>query len=89
MMKKLLASLLAIAMVLGLCACGGGSTASSAAPAASEPTEAASAPEQPQEPAAPQEEEQPSPFEQKDWKPTTALDQLSVDIVHQLEALMG
>ena len=55
-MKKLLASLLAIAMVLGLCACGGGSTASSAAPAASEPTEAASAPEQPQEPAAPQEE---------------------------------
>ena len=44
-MKKLLASLLAIAMVLGLCACGSGSTASSAAPA-SEPTEAASAPEQ-------------------------------------------
>ena len=41
------------------------------------------------QPAAPQEEEQPSPFEQKDWKPTTALDQLSVDIVHQLEALMG
>ena len=43
----------------------------------------------PEPPAAPQEEEQPSPFEQKDWKPTTALDQLSVDIVHQLEALMG
>ena len=55
-MKKLLASLLAIAMVLVLCACGSGSTASSAAPA-SEPTEAASAPEQkPAEPAAPQEE---------------------------------
>ena len=55
-MKKLLASLLAIAMVLGLCACGSGSTASSTTPA-SEPTEAASAPEQkPAEPAAPQEE---------------------------------
>ena len=55
-MKKLLASLLAIAMVLGLCACGSGSTASSAAPA-SEPTETTSAPEQqPAESAAPQEE---------------------------------
>ena len=54
-MKKLLASLLALAMVLGLCACGGGSAASSAAAPASEPTEAASAPEQkPQEPEAPQ-----------------------------------
>ena len=30
-----------------------------------------------------------SPFAQKDWKPTTRLDYLSVDIVHQLEALMG
>ena len=53
-------------------------------PGQAEPEAEASAPA-----AAPQEEEQPSPFEQKDWKPTTALDQLSVDIVHQLEALMG
>ena len=35
------------------------------------------------------EEERESPFAQKDWKPTTRLDYLSVDIVHQLEALMG
>ena len=35
------------------------------------------------------EEVRESPFAQKDWKPTTRLDYLSVDIVHQLEALMG
>ena len=35
------------------------------------------------------EEARESPFAQKDWKPTTRLDYLSVDIVHQLEALMG
>lgn len=60
-------------------------------PGQAKPEAEALAPEEtrPEPPAAPQEEEQPSPFEQKDWKPTTALDQLSVDIVHQLEALMG
>ena len=60
-------------------------------PGQEKPEAEAPAPEEtrPEPPAAPQEEEQPSPFEQKDWKPTTALDQLSVDIVHQLEALMG
>ena len=60
-------------------------------PGQAKPEAEAPAPEEtrPEPPAAPQEEEQPSPFEQKDWKPTTALDQLSVDIVHQLEALMG
>ena len=60
-------------------------------PGQAKPEAEAPAPEETRSepPAAPQEEEQPSPFEQKDWKPTTALDQLSVDIVHQLEALMG
>ena len=60
-------------------------------PGQAKPEAEAPAPEEtrPEPPAAPQKEEQPSPFEQKDWKPTTALDQLSVDIVHQLEALMG
>lgn len=37
----------------------------------------------------PDPEEESSPFEQKDWKPTTPLDYLSLDIVHRLEALMG
>ena len=60
-------------------------------PGQAKPEAEAPAPEEtrPEPPAAPQEEERPSPFEQEDWKPTTALDQLSVDIVHQLEALMG
>ncbi len=55
-MKKLLATLLALAMVLGLCACGSGSTASSAsAPAesASEPASAAAPADAPKDDAEP------------------------------------
>lgn len=33
-------------------------------------------------------EEERHPFEQLDWKPTTALDHQAVDLVHQLESLM-
>ncbi len=57
-MKKLLASMLALAMVLGLCACGGGSSsAASAEKSAPEASVSDTAPaETPQEPAAPQEE---------------------------------
>ena len=54
------------------------------APAAETPAPQTAAPEPPPEPELPS-----SPFEQKDWKPTTKLDRLSVDIVKQLEALMG
>ena len=42
----------------------------------------------PEPEAAPPEEER-TPFDDPDWKPTTRLDQLSVDIVHRLEGLMG
>ena len=55
-----------------------------ALPEAAEPAPAPKAADVP-EPEAVRE----SPFAQKDWKPTTRLDYLSVDIVHQLEALMG
>ena len=45
--------------------------------------------EQPQPDAVPPEpEEERCPFEQPDWKPTTALDHQAVDLVHQLESLM-
>ena len=54
------------------------------APQAAEPAPAPKAAEVPEP-----EESRESPFAQKDWKPTTRLDYLSVDIVHQLEALMG
>ena len=56
-------------------------------PEKEEATKAAPAPEAP-DPKPPQEEER-SPFDQPDWKPTTKLDRLSVDIVRQLEGLMG
>ena len=59
-------------------------TASAPAPQAADPAPAPQAAEAPEP-----EEERESPFAQKDWKPTTRLDYLSVDIVHQLEALMG
>ncbi len=55
-----------------------------AVPQAAEPAPAPKAAEVPEP-----EEVRESPFAQKDWKPTTRLDYLSVDIVHQLEALMG
>lgn len=55
-----------------------------AAPQAAEPAPAPKAAEVPEP-----EEVRESPFAPKDWKPTTRLDYLSVDIVHQLEALMG
>ena len=55
-----------------------------ALPEAAEPAPAPKAAEVPEP-----EEVRESPFAQKDWKPTTRLDYLSVDIVHQLEALMG
>ena len=55
-----------------------------AVPQAAEPAPAPKAAEAPEP-----EEVRESPFAQKDWKPTTRLDYLSVDIVHQLEALMG
>ena len=55
-----------------------------ALPEAAEPALAPKAAEAPEP-----EEARESPFAQKDWKPTTRLDYLSVDIVHQLEALMG
>ena len=55
-----------------------------AIPQAAEPAPAPKAAEAPEP-----EEVRESPFAQKDWKPTTRLDYLSVDIVHQLEALMG
>lgn len=38
--------------------------------------------------APPEPEEERCPFEQPDWKPTTALDHQAVDLVHQLENLM-
>ena len=57
---------------------------STPAPQAAEPAPAPKAAEVPEP-----EEVRESPFAQKDWKPTTRLDYLSVDIVHQLEALMG
>ena len=57
---------------------------STPAPQAAEPAPAPKAAEAPEP-----EEVRESPFAQKDWKPTTRLDYLSVDIVHQLEALMG
>lgn len=57
---------------------------STPAPQAAEPAPAPKAAEVPEP-----EEVGESPFAQKDWKPTTRLDYLSVDIVHQLEALMG
>lgn len=55
-----------------------------AIPQAAEPAPAPKAAEAPEP-----EEGRESPFAQKDWKPTTRLDYLSVDIVHRLEALMG
>ena len=55
-----------------------------AIPQAAEPAPAPKAAEAPEP-----EEVRESPFAQKDWKPTTRLDYLSVDIVHRLEALMG
>lgn len=58
---------------------------STPAPQAAEPAPAPKAAAEALEP----EEVRESPFAQKDWKPTTRLDYLSVDIVHQLEALMG
>ena len=57
---------------------------STPAPQTAEPALAPKAAEAPEP-----EEVRESPFAQKDWKPTTRLDYLSVDIVHQLEALMG
>ena len=57
---------------------------STPAPQAAEPAPAPKAAEVPEP-----EEGREAPFAQKDWKPTTRLDYLSVDIVHQLEALMG
>lgn len=57
---------------------------STPAPQAAAPAPAPKAAEAPEP-----EEVRESPFTQKDWKPTTRLDYLSVDIVHQLEALMG
>lgn len=59
-------------------------TAGTPAPRAADPAPASQAAE-----VSELEEERESPFAQKDWKPTTRLDHLSVDIVHQLEALMG
>ena len=56
-------------------------------PEKEEAAKAAPAPEAP-DPKPPQEEER-SPFDQPDWRPTTKLDRLSVDIVRQLEGLMG
>lgn len=56
-------------------------------PEKEEAAKAAPAPEVP-DPKPPQEEER-SPFDQPDWRPTTKLDRLSVDIVRQLEGLMG
>lgn len=56
-------------------------------PEKEEAAKAAPAPESP-DPKPPQEEER-SPFDQPDWRPTTKLDRLSVDIVRQLEGLMG
>lgn len=49
-----------------------------------------SAPEQEPAPQAapPEPEEERRPFEQPEWKPTTALDHQAVDLVHQLESLM-
>lgn len=61
-----------------------GEPAAPAPAAETPPAPQTAAPEPPPEPELP-----PSPFEQKDWKPTTKLDRLSVDIVKQLEALMG
>lgn len=58
---------------------------STPAPQAAEPAPAPKAAAEALEP----EEVRESPFAQRDWKPTTRLDYLSVDIVHQLEALMG
>ena len=57
--------------------------------AAAEPAEPAAVPEPDTQAAQPELEAPESPFAAKDWKPTTALDHLSVDIVHQLEELMG
>ena len=59
-------------------------------PAAQEPTPepAAPAPEAQAAPQPPQEEER-SPFDPPDWKPTTELDHQAVDLVRQLEGLMG
>ena len=58
-----------------------------------EPPQPDAAPEQntPPPESAPQTdpvEEERHPFEQPDWKPTTALDRQAVDLVHQLESLM-
>ena len=60
-----------------------------AEPAKDEKTAAEPAPVLRAEPEPPQPEEEREPFQDPDWKPTTKLDQLSVDIVHQLEGLMG
>lgn len=52
--------------------------------------EAAAPAVQPETPAAaPEPEEERHPFEQPDWKPTTELDRQAVDLVRQLEGLMG
>ena len=40
-------------------------------------------------PPQPVQEEERSPFDQPDWKPTTKLDRQAVDLVRQLEGLMG
>lgn len=67
--------------------------AEEASPAADAPQEPTPAP--PERTAAvtlrmePDPEERPIPFETADWKPTTQLDYLSLDIVHRLEEMMG
>ena len=68
-------------------------------PAAEAPKAAASRKEKEAETAAPQPsaaaapaepvEEERDPFDKPDWKPTTALDHQAVDLVRQLEGLMG
>lgn len=45
-------------------------------------------PPQPEPQAVEEPAEEPLPFSQPDWKPTTALDHLSVDLVRRLEELM-
>ena len=59
------------------------------APKAEQPQPDAVPEQEPAPQAAPPEpEKERRPFEQPDWKPTTALDHQAVDLVHQLESLM-
>ena len=59
------------------------------APKAERPQPEAVPEQEPAPQAAPPEpEEERRPFEQPEWKPTTALDHQAVDLVHQLESLM-